>query len=468
MRLPSLSLSYSSLFLIPILSLVVSCGKTPADRPNVLLITFESLRADKVGCYGEPLPTTPNIDLLAAEGTLYEQAYSVTSWTLSSHATLFTGLYPSAHQVIEPRDRLQDSYVTLAEVLQGEGYETAGYVSGPFLRSAHALDQGFEAYDDSPCSVTQQAAHDDITNDKMEELLSAFLEKDRAGDKPFFLFAYLWDPHYDFIPPSPYDTMFVPDDAEPFDVTRFEFNRRIHTGMSPGAYQYLLSQYEGEIRCTDDMLGRLWRLMREKGIWENTIVILTADHGEEFFEHGEKGHKNNLHVESLHVPLIIKWDGRAEPERDDRVAGLIDLFPTLVDRLSLRLESPLHGKSLTGPPRSVDDPLFFELTTTFYGRRKDGEVQKTSEQWWAIRRGPFKAISVPNRHVNVLYDVSTDQEERNQVERVYPEILEELVAALGPWQSSMQKMAGKHGKGVPARLSNEELERLKSLGYIGN
>ena len=214
---------------------LLSCGGESPPRPNIFLISVESLRADHVGCYGYERATTPNLDRLAREATVYRQAFAPTSWTLTSHATLFTGLYPSAHGVIEPRHKLNDSYYTLAEALAESGYQCAGFASGPFLRAPYNLHQGFETWEDGPAAPNQESAHADITNPRMEELLTAFLEEERDPDRPFFLFAYLWDVHYDFLPPPPFDTLFVPEDARRIDASGFETNPLIHPEMDPAA-----------------------------------------------------------------------------------------------------------------------------------------------------------------------------------------------------------------------------------------
>jgi arylsulfatase A-like enzyme len=301
----------------------------------------------------------------------------------------------------------------------------------------------------------------------VEEIVLRYLDEGARDERPFFLFAYLWDPHYDFIPPAPYDTLFRTEGAEPFDGTNFELNPLIHPGMPPGRLAWLVDQYEGEIRWTDDLLGRLWEALRRHGLWENTVVVVTADHGEEFYDHGEKGHKNNLHAETIHVPLVIKWADGRRPAVDDRLAGLIDIFPTLVEATRTDFDGELHGRSLLGRARGDDDPLFFELVTTFYGVGAN-RGRNEMEQWWGVRRGDFKMVSVPGRRWNTLYDVRGDPTERSPVEQARPELLEEMLELLGPWQRRMQGMAKKHDPREPAFLSGEEIDRLKSLGYMGN
>ncbi|MBN1824620.1 MAG: sulfatase [Candidatus Eisenbacteria bacterium] len=445
---------------------LLSCGGEPPPRPNILLVSIESLRADHVGCYGYGRPTTPNVDRLAREGTVYRHAFSQTSWTLTSHATLFTGLYPTAHGVIEPRHRLGDSYRTLAETLAERGYQCAGFASGPFLRTPYNLHQGFEIWDDSPAAPDQESAHADITNPRMEGLLTSFLEEDRDPNRPFFLFAYLWDVHYDFLPPPPFDTLFVPEDAEPIDATSFETNPLIHPAMDSAALRWIVAQYDGEIRCTDELLGRLWDRMRSLGLWENTVIVVTADHGEEFFEHGDKGHKKNLFVETLHVPLVVKWaDGRPAAS-DDRLAGLLDLFPTLARLGGGGPGDEPQGIDLNEPARGPEDPLFHELVTTFYGRGAAGRMEKRGEQWWAVRRGDYKLVSAPDRRMNLLFDAAADPRELHPIETERPELLERYLRLLAPWQSRMRAVAERHGEAESVRLSEEERERLEALGYV--
>jgi arylsulfatase A-like enzyme len=431
----------------------------------VLLVSIESLRADHVGCYGYRRPTTPSIDRLAAEGTRYAAAYSVTSWTLAAHASLFTGLYPSAHRVIEPRHRLAESYVTLAETLGGAGYQCAAFVSGPFLRRPFRLDQGFEIYDEEASSPTQEEAHADVTNPEMEEKLLRFLRERRDPSRPFFLFAYFWDPHFDFLPPPPYDTLFAPDGARPFDLTGFLENPRIREGMSAEDLAYVVSQYDGEIRCTDDLLGRLFETLRAGGLWENTIVVVTADHGEEFFEHGAKGHKNNLFAETVRVPLVVKWaDGRPAAV-DSGLSGLVDLHATLAAAAGLE-PPPTNGRDLSAAPRSASDPLFQELVTTIYGRAPSGRPTKESEQWWGVRMGSYRLVSVRERNSSFLYDVGSDPAERLPLGIDRADLFERYSALFAPWHARMRTLAAGHPSAGEAVLAPEEIERLRSLGYV--
>jgi arylsulfatase A-like enzyme len=456
-----------------VLALAVACGRgnrtgTAPTRPNILLITIESLRADHVGCYGYGRDTTPSLDALSREGVLFERAYSVTSWTLASHASIFTGLYPGAHRVIRPHDRLDDSYETLAETLRAAGYQTAGFVSGPFLRTVHNLQQGFDLYDDSGVRVTSStSANEDVTNPWMEQLLLRFIGGQRDPAKPFFLFAYLWDPHYDYIPPPPYDRMFLPPGAEPIDLRGYENRNIVKPGIRPAQLEYVISQYDGEIRWTDDMLGRLWKRLRALGLWENTVIIVTSDHGEAFFEHGAKGHKNSLHVEEIHVPLVIKPAGRTPMRRDARVANLVDLHPTLLDLAGLRSDRPWHGRSLLDPIDSPQPATFFELETSLYVERPgEKELERRSEEWFAIREGNFVLQALKPKDRWELYDVAADPGERRPLDTGHP-AFQPLRLELDAHLAETNQLSSRWRRSEPAKLSPADEDRLRALGYVG-
>ena len=348
----------------------------PGRRPNVLLVTIESLRPDHVASFGGPRATCPNLDALAREGVVYPDAHSVTSWTLASHASLFTGLYPTTHRVVEPLGRLADAHTTLAERLAERGYQCAGVVSGPYLREEHNLHQGFELYDSSPAD-DQGAAHGDVTSPEVEAALRRFLLEERDPERPFFLFAYLWDPHYDYIPPQPHDRTFVDAECQPVDCREYATTRTVHAGIPAAQLRWVQAQYDGEIRWTDEHLGRVLDLVRELGLWDDTLVVVTADHGEEFFEHGNKGHKQNLHVEQVHVPLVVKYPRGMPTGRDERLVSLVDVVPTVLEVTGTRTPDPLQGRSLLAPP-DPERAIVLELLAAWYTEREAGDEDEAT------------------------------------------------------------------------------------------
>jgi len=446
----------------------VAVGDEAKKPPNVVLITLESLRPDHVSFMTGKAKTTPNLDRLARESMVYDDAHSVTSWTLASHASLFTGLYPPAHQTRGPVDRLDDSYETIAEVLAGAGYQTAGVVSGPYLRPPHNLNQGFELYDDSASSAWQGTAHKDVTNPAMLEALQRFVTKQRDPKRPFFLFAYFWDPHYDYVPPAPWNERFKPPGAEAIDLSGYEENDHFHAGSSPQEKAYVLSQYDGEIAWTDATLGSFFELLKQRGLWDDTLIIITSDHGEEFFEHGDKGHKNNLFVESVHVPLIVKYPGGRPRGRDDRLVSLVDLFPTILQATGTESNAPRNGVSLRERAPSPDRPIFFDLYYVSFDEDEKSETPAIRKQWYAVRRGDLKLVSVSDRKLPYLFDVKADPAERHDLvwAPAHRASLQVLARTLEGWHRQMKGLAQRYEAGGAADLSEAARERLRALGYL--
>jgi arylsulfatase A-like enzyme len=461
--------------------------KSPPQPPNIILITLESLRFDHAGCYGYERDTTPNLDALAEEGIRFEAAYSPTSWTLAAHASLFTGLYPTATNIVYPKDRLDDSYITLAERLSESGYHTAAAVSGPYLRKAFKLNQGFKEYFDGPITRPDGKAVGigDVTNPKMEAAITAFLDREAQRDRPFFLFGYFWDPHYDYIPPKPYDTMFVPDNAEPISLEKYDTPANpFKADCTPGQMAYVVAQYDGEIRCTDEVLGRIIERLKANGQWDNTAIIVTADHGEEFFEHGHKGHKNTIHVESVRVPLVIKppagmpasgsggqaASASAAGRVDERLASLVDIYPTVCQWAGITAgQTALHGHSLLEP--DPGQPVYCELATSWYfHRRSTGEKWRESDIWWGLRDGRYRLIGAKMHDVDdarwTLYDVAEDPGEQHPLVGEKEELLARLRERTQAWDDHLKKLASKIGESGQAVLTEAELEQLRSLGYI--
>lgn len=453
---------------------------TQASRPNIILLTIESLRSDHIGCYGYERDTTPSIDAVASQGIVFENAYSVTSWTLTSHASIFTGLYPSAHKVTEPRDRLSDTHTTLAEHLKSCGYQTAAAVSGTYLQPPHNLHQGFEIYDTNPVRKPKTPADQDITNERMQEAMFKFLKRDRDEKRPFFLFGYYWDPHHHYIPPPPYSEMFVPPGAVKPKTVRFDPLFKLGKQINQKELDYLIAQYDGEIRWTDDHLERLWSLLKELGLWENTAIIITADHAEEFYEHGRNSHKNSLYTESVHVPLIIKLPKTYEARRDARVVSLIDLFPTVLDIAGCDSKGIIHNGQSLLKPADNERPVFFELRSIWsYRRKSTGKKWQDVEDWVAVRKGPYKLIHAVNRSRAgkvperwELYDLRTDPGEKNslinglQNTGKYAETVGELEGEIQRWRKDMRSLEKLWSPSAQAQLSADEEARLRSLGYL--
>lgn len=337
----------------------------PPPRPSVVLISIDTLRPDHLGCYGYRRNTSPNIDALAERGAVFEQHISSAPWTLPAHAAMFTSVPDSVHGVVDPIGlRLAEEFETLPESFQRAGYRTAGFFAGPYLHPSFGLGQGFDTYEDCVDVVGEaeldergewsmrdpvlRASHHGITNDKVYARWKAFHEdaKSRARERPFFAFVHLWDVHFDFAPPAPYDTLFDPDYDGPFTGRDFFHDPRINAAMPKRDQDHIVALYDGEIRWTDAIVGKIKADLEAAGQLVDTLVVITSDHGTELFDHGGKGHRTTLYDEQLRIPLVLHYPRKVIPGRYPGQTRMIDLGPTLRELVGLPPVATTMGTSL--------------------------------------------------------------------------------------------------------------------------
>ncbi|HIE26324.1 TPA: hypothetical protein EYP66_03460 [Candidatus Poribacteria bacterium] len=459
--------------------------------PNVILISIDSLRADHLGCYRYPKTTSPNIDSLANEGVVFTNAISTTTWTLPAHISMLTSLYPEVHQVIHDGKKLSDRAVVCAEIMKEAGYLTAGFVSGPYLSSKFGYNQGFDLYDDYTINYSSnEASHHGITSPQIHRQVIKWLKQSYRS--PFFLFIHYWDVHYDYAPPPPFDAMFDPDYTGTITGEDYERNERINPQMPKRALEHIIALYDGEIAFTDSYIGKLMKHLKHLGVYDNTMIILTSDHGDEFFEHGHKCHRNNLFDETLRVPLIIKFpSGRGGPaslnplrRRLNQQVSIVDIVPTFLDYLGITPDSALDGQSLM--------PLIADAETLAHS--KPYCFADLHGLMKCVRTNQFKYIHIARQQKSrkkgmrrfslhrlfdklkehhdmrvgektLLFDLQYDPEERHNLAASNPEIQIKMHRILMNWLSEAKILAANIGK------SNfeydEDLKRkLTDLGYI--
>jgi arylsulfatase A-like enzyme len=270
--------------LLAVLATPVALGTLRADRtrgllesrgeahgPNILLISIDSLRSDHLSCYGYHRTTSPIIDRLSQEGVRFETVVAPTSWTLPSHLTMLTSLAPEQHGVVQSRQYLPRRIDTLAEVLRRSGYATAAIVSGPYVESRYGFAQGFDTYDDyTIVASTHEESHSAVTSPRLVKEAMIWLHRWVENERPpFFIFLHMWDVHYDYIPPAPYDRMFDANYDGDITSRNFSFNPDIRPDMDPRDLQHLIALYDGEIRYTDSHIGRIVTLLEEFGVLED-------------------------------------------------------------------------------------------------------------------------------------------------------------------------------------------------------
>lgn len=323
----------------------------PKDRPpHVILISIDSLRPDRLSCYGAKRDTSPTIDALAEGGVVFDNAISTTSWTLPSHSAMFTALPDRVHGCYFDTKWLDGSRQTVAEAFGAAGYRTTGFFSGPYLHPGFGLSQGFDEYHDctSYSSKTIEAlrnkevpsgwmdrAHADVTNPIIADALKAWVDRrtEEGDERPTFTFLHLWDVHYDYIAPKRFRDRYVsPSYQGDVDGTKVIDLMRRPKHWTPADEAHLLSLYDAEIRWTDETIRRILDTLRAGGLLDNAIVAIVADHGEAFYEHTVHGHRHTLFDVEIRIPWIIHAPGRvAEGRRLDTPVSLIDVAPTLLD-----------------------------------------------------------------------------------------------------------------------------------------
>ncbi len=397
---------------------VEQAGGQPA-RPNVLLITVDSVRADHVGTYGGPA-RTPTLDWLASQGVRFTNVYAQLPQTTPSHAAILTGQYASTSGVrIAHHDALPDGKPTLARAMQDAGYQTGGIYSwaGP----VDGFDQGFQNY------VNVATADADGRADLTTGAAIAWLTKAAAErDKPFFLWVHYRDPHYPYEPPAPFDTLYAPRCDGCVDGSLATLNR-LHGGWrpTPAELARILAAYDGEISYSDHEVGRLLTQLAALGLEPTTLVVVTSDHGDAFGEHGEWFHGLGVYQETIHVPLVARLPGALPAGvAFDGVVQLIDVMPTVLDVVGLPPAPSAEGRSLVSALRSggtTDGPAITEVSDGHYT---------------AVVLGEWKLIRDNLSGQRALYHLPSDPGEQRNRAASDPGPAARLTAVLDQWDAT--------------------------------
>src|SRR5437899_3171319 len=420
-----------------VLLLLIACLLLTAPRalaagnpaPNVVVITIDTLHPDHLGCYGYKQIRTPNIDALAADGVRFEHAYTPVPVTLPAHTAIFTGTYPMLSGMHDfSANKLSPQQPTLASVLKEHGYTTGAVIGSAVLDSRFGLNRGFDFYyDHFDFNRLQKSNLDEMERpgNVVADLTLDWLSKNYQ--KKFFLWMHLYDPHYPYRPPPPYSE------------------------------QYKDRPYDGEIAFAEDQVGRLIEFLKNKSLYQNTLIILSGDHGESLGEHGEKTHGFFIYNATLHVPLIIHLPGDMHARTVQNLVNLADLMPTVLAALNIRIPAHVQGQSLL--------PLMFP-------KKEDNARSLYAETFlprlhfnWSELRGveteTYHFIDAPKPE---LYDLRKDSGETHNLFAEKKAVTEEMrvrLAKMIQQYTAGQELAEKTG------LDPALMERLKSLGYAG-
>ena len=417
--------------------------------PNLVLISLDTTRRDHGSVYDYGRETTPNLERLAEQGVLFSLAYAPAPTTGPSHATLFTSLYPITHRVVKNGRVLMPAHETLAERLHAHGWATAGVVSSYVLDARFGWDQGFELWDDDfdrASATTMVPSGDgvevfDRTADATTRRAVTWLEGERDPSRPFFLFVHYMDPHEPWVAPPEFARRFrIPD-------------------VPPDGVSGLIARYDAEIAFTDHQLGELFAALERLGLAEDTIVAVSADHGEGLLQHGELHHGTQLYEEQMRVPLLLRWPRRLPAGRViDGAVSLIDLAPTLLELAGVAPDAGagMQGRSLVPvlEGREALDPLL----PIFLFRPSNTEIP--GEQY-AVRQGDWKLIRGPGEGMRELFDLARDPREREDRSAAEAARAQELEQQLAGWLREYER-----ADPAPDAVSLEDLERLRALGYV--
>jgi arylsulfatase A-like enzyme len=431
-------------------------------RPNVLVIAIDTLRADKLGCYGGTRGLTPNIDRIASQGARFEHAFSHAPWTLPAFASLFSSLLPPEHgaggSLTDDFRALPESVETIAERLDSEGYSTAAIVNVDFLSKTFGLMQGFRHVDDKFSDNNRDMRNaGDTTSAALRWL-------DSRPKKPFFLFVHYFDPHAEYAPPQPFRRQFAkPQDAETDGFTfgtreQIVAYRRGEIQFRPLDLERAEALYDGEVAYTDAEVGVLLAGLGERGLDASTLVVLTADHGEEFLDHGGYEHGHALYDELIAVPLIVRHTARIAPGTIALPVGLMDVAPTLCTLLGIEPSPRFRGRDLSPLLRGATlEPSTLVAYGNFWG-----------QPLGSLRAGDFKLIHTPPRAGSSdrleLYRWSQDADEKHDLSAVEQQTTRDLKLALDTELARSKRVRPDPAPNAP--VSEEELERLRGLGYI--
>jgi arylsulfatase A-like enzyme len=462
---------------------------TPASKqPNILLIVVDTLRSDFISAYGFPHPITPNIDALAHEGVVYENAISPSPWTTPSHASLFTGQYPSRNGVDGRNILLDPASKTLAAELSRSGFQTAGFINNVYIRRQTGLGRGFQQYEEfwgrNECSSIMLLVEfmrekfnprEDTGAMETRKAMNDWLHHDWTGKHPFFLFVHLMEPHAPYGTPASKVQKFLPPGVTPQQAAKVNQDPEIFISgqlkMTPHDFEILTALYQNDINYVDSVIGGIIQDLRQRNLLDNTLVIFTSDHGEHFGDHGLMSHELSLYDVLLHVPMIIRFpNGRNSGTRIKETVQTIDIFPSILHFLKSESKLDLQGFSLL--------PDFFERKNHPYAfseynnlRAADKMERRfpnlpSSPPWRkkvlkSVRSADWKFIWATDG-TRELYSIQNDPYEKLNLAPSNPEEVKKMQGILGKWSTSFKPSSFYKNE----EISREALDELRSLGYV--
>jgi arylsulfatase A-like enzyme len=434
-----------------LVGLVFAFGCNAADGPiNVLLISLDTVRSAELGVYGSGLPTSPSLDALAAEGVVFENAFATSPWTLPSHASLLTGLYPNRNGMRAARSVMPDWIASLPELLAAGGHGTAAAVNSHYLDRKRGFARGFEQF---------EHFHPRRRRENPLEVAETVLAWLRAmPPEPFFYFWHEYTAHSDYTALPEYLAPFEKPYDGVLDGTTKQL-KQVREGaieVDDDDVRHLLNLYRAGVRQVDAQVGRVIEELRSSGRLDRTLVVVVSDHGEEFLEHGGVLHGQTQYEEVLRIPLLMRGPGIPPGRRIHQPVSLVDVVPTVLALLGMDGPHDLDGRDLS--------PLFSETASGNWPERAlfggAGHNTPGREPLRSVRRGRYKLIHDPSRQQFELFDLQADPAERSDRAAALPDVTSGLRADLESHWS--QPVAAE----LLPQLSPEERAALEALGYV--
>lgn len=431
-----------SLLVSPLLGCADRGASAPreAGGPNVVLITVDTLNRDHLGCYGYSRATSPEVDRLAADSLVFERAYSQAPWTTPSLGSLLTSRYPSQLGIHDEVSVLPEEATLLSEILQRQGYSTGAVISHDFCSERWNFHQGFDSFDESNVKGYLEATSEGVT-DRGLDFLAA------QGDRPFFLWLHYFDPHGSYREHEGFSFLDPGADRGPFvaSVIHLEDLQKIKPPHVRRDLNIVRSFYDSEVAYTDHHIGRFLDQLRLRDLYDSTLVVFTADHGEGFAEHGLMGHTTVLYNEVVNVPLLVKVPG-VPPRRVSAPVPLLDVLPTVLEVTESPRPEGMQGRSLLSTPTDDRRSFFTESL-----RRCDLR---------AVVQGRYKLIHDRESGLQLLFDQIDDRGERQPLSRDHPA----FAALLQTLEHREQQLEFPAARKIS--LSATEEQRLRELGYL--
>ena len=458
-------------------------------RPNIILISIDCARADHFSCYGHNRRTTPFIDKLTEEGVLFEKCISPAAWTLPSHASMFTGLYPSTHRADDGNYFLDNTHQTLAEALKNRGYLTLGYSRVPWVSSITGLSRGFQKFEEYFFKTSNKLKKAIFLGKEFLALLSGYRDagakrvnnwaksrlKEIGDSSPFFLFLHYWEPHTTYRLPRPDDSVFFENSVNRTQAKKVnqDYDRYIagEAQMSEEDFDILKRLYDSTLYYVDKKINDLVNYLKQLGLLEQTIIIITGDHGDNLGEHKLMGHKLCLYDTLLRVPMIVRYPSIFP--RGSVVSQLVqsvDIFPTIMEILNINEEKnyELQGLSLTSLLNGAKEREY-TISEQAYPNLKVFETKYPKFdttpyrcELKALRTKEYKYIWHSNGNHELFHLKEDPKEEKNLIDKM-PENTNYFKTKLEDWIKLC-------GVGVEEKKSfqlDENIkDQLRQLGYF--